>query len=62
MKKFISFLMIAGLLLPVFSCQKRERQLPIAVNVQLQFEGSAFAVEGVTVTLTDAAGTATYEA
>ena len=61
MKKFISILMIAGILLPVVSC-KKERQLPIAVGVQLQFEGQPFSVEGVTVNLTDATGTANYEA
>ncbi len=61
MKKLISILMIAGILLPVVSC-KKERQLPIAVSVQLQFEGQSFSVEGVTVNLTDATGTANYEA
>lgn len=62
MKKILSILMIAGVLLSAYSCQKPKKQLPVLVSIQLQYEGAAFAVEGITVILTDASGTANYEA
>lgn len=62
MKRFFSILMLAGILLSVISCQRKERQTPVTIGVQLQFEGASFDVEGIAVTLSDASGTVDYQA
>ena len=61
MKRLFSILMLAGILLSVFSCQRKERQVPLKIGVQLQFEGASFDVEGIAVTLSDAGGTVDYQ-
>lgn len=59
MKKIFSIALIAGLAILAVSCKEKEKpQPPVPISVQLQFEEAAFTVEGITVTLTDAAGTA----
>ncbi len=62
MKKLFNIILIAGLSVLAVSCKKEIPQPPVPVSVQLQFENAAFQVEGITVTLTDAAGTAYFEA
>jgi len=61
MKKIFSILTLAAILLLSASCEKRERQEPVSIKIQLQFEEAAFAVEGITVTLSDAGETTSYE-
>jgi len=62
MKKFFYLLMIAGVLFSAYSCQKPKKQEPVPISIQLQYDNASFAVEGILVTLTDATGTANYEA
>lgn len=62
MKKIISILLIiAGVSVLAVSCKKEPKQRPVQISIQLLCEGSAFEVEGVKVSLTDASGAATYE-
>ena len=62
MKRFFSILMIAGLLLPVVSCQRKERQTPLTIGIQLQFDGAPFDVDGINIVLSDAGGIVDYTA
>lgn len=62
MRKFLSILSFALLLVAAMSC-KKENNGPFAITVQLvNSDATAFAVEGVTVSLAEASGAATYEA
>lgn len=62
MKKIINmFLIMAGISLVAVSCNKEPKQQPVQISIQLLCDGAPFSTEGVTVTLTDAAGAATYE-
>ena len=63
MKRYFSILMMAGtLLLSAVSCQQPERQVPLPIGIQLQFEGASFDVEGISVVLSDASGIVDYTA
>ncbi len=62
MKRLFSILTLAGILLSLFSCQRKERQIPITIGVQLQYEGASFDVEGIDVILSDAGGAVDYQA
>ena len=62
MKKFISFMTVAGILLSALSCEQKETTVPVSIGLQLQFEGEPFNVEGIAITLSDATGTVDYTA
>ena len=62
MKKLISILMVAGIVLSALSCEQKENTFPVPIGVQLQFDGAPFDVEGIAVTLSDATGTVDYNA
>lgn len=62
MKKIFNLILAAGVIFLAASCKPNKGQQPVPVSVQLQFEQEPFAVEGVTVTLTDASGASYYEA
>ena len=61
MKKYLFFLCAAALAVLAISCDPKTPK-PVDITVQLMADGTAFAQEGVTVALADAAGTANYEA
>ena len=54
--------MVAGTLFSAISCQRKDRQVPVNIGVQLQFEGSTFDVEGIRIILSDADGIVDYTA
>ena len=59
MKKFMMF--VATLVLVAVSCDKTPKNEPVAAEVALQLNGTAYAVEGIDVTLRELNGTAVYE-
>ena len=62
MKKFISILTVAGILLSALSCEQKETTVPVSIGIQLQFDGAPFDVEGIAITLSDATGIVDYTA
>ena len=62
MKKYFSILTVAGILLSALSCEQKETTVPVSIGVQLQFDGAPFDVEGIVITLSDAAGIVDYTA
>ncbi len=62
MKRLFIIMMVAGTLFSAISCQRKDRQVPVNIGVQLQFEGSTFDVEGIRIVLSDADGIVDYTA
>jgi len=60
MKRIIFAFAAVATLLAAVSCENKEKQ-PVEIKVQLSVDDLAFAAEGVTVTLTEATGIATFE-
>ena len=61
MKKVLSIFSVAALIFTAASCNKNNEPKPIEITVQLTSEGAALEVEGISVELVEASGTATYE-
>lgn len=62
MKKYLTILGILALGVFAASCNKNKEAQPVAIDIQLTSDGTDFAVEGVKVSLSDAAASFTLEA
>ena len=62
MKKYLTILSILALGVFAASCTRTKEAQPVAIDIQLTSDGTSFAVEGVKVSLSDAAASFTLEA